>query len=182
MAPLNQNIAEQFKPEGLPVGWPWRLFIFSLLVFSIVILGYLGLNFGYRPYLESKIEEMDAKISDLTSQVPLAEKEKLILIYSQFANLQKILNNRLFSSKIFPILEKITNLKIYYTVLDLKVDELKLILTGAAANYGVLSEQLAVFDVEPMIKKYNLNHSQLNDISNYVDFKVELFLSPDLLK
>lgn len=164
----------------MSVGWPWRLFLFSIMLLLAVGLAYAGLVYGYQPYLTSKIEDVDKKTNELLAQVSIKDKEDFIKFYSQTTNLKDILENHVFSSKIFTLLEKRTSQKVYYTDFDFNLTERKLSLSGLAESYSVLGEQLASFDEEPMIEKYNLENSRTNE--NLVQFKIAVVLSPNLLK
>lgn len=173
-----KNSRDQFQPEKLPVGWPWRLFVFSLFMMLAVVLIYTGLRFGYKPYLSSKITDIDNKLGELNSQISAKDKEDFINSYSQLANLKNILNKHVFTSKIFPLLEKVTHQRVYFNDFSFKMADRKLILNGTAESYGVLSEQLAAFDGEPTIENYILNQSKAD--GSAAQFKVTLTLSPNL--
>lgn len=180
MAQYKNNFSEQLvKPEKLPVGWPWRIFVFSVMFLLAAILSYFGLRFGYSSYLTSKIKSIDANLETLTGEISIKDRNDFINSYSQLVNLKNILDKHMFVSKIFPLLEKVTNQKVYYTTLDFKLTERKLILEGLTDSYGTLGEQLASFDGEPMIERYNLDQSQIAD--NLIKFKVSLILSRNLL-
>lgn len=175
-----KNLKEQFRPMGLPSGVPWRLFISTGLLFLLVILIYAGLGFGYKPYLESRIKSVDQQLQQLSAAISTQEQEDFIRFYSQLANFNKILAEHSLPSKLFPLLESITNQKVLYTNLDLRVDERKLSLEGAADSYGILAEQLKSYDQEPAIESYILNQSQYSE--GVIRFKATLTLAEDILK
>ncbi len=182
MAEFPKNLKEEFRSERLPSGMPWRLFIFTALFVLLVALIYAGLSFGYRPYLESRINEVDQQISQLSAAVSQQDQENFIRFYSQLINFNKILEKHPLASKIFSLLEQITNKKVFYTDLDLRVEERKLALEGVAASYAVLAEQLASFDQEPLIASYALNQSQYSSADRGVRFKAALTLKEGVLK
>src|SRR3989338_3259204 len=174
-----QNIREQFEPENLPVGWPWRLFSVSLIIFLATVISYLGLVFGYEPFLVSKISEIDQEFEQLAQSVPKEDQEKFSQFYSQLANLKSLMENHIVSSRVFPLLEQITNKKIYYASADLKISERKLELEGVADSYEILSEQLESFSRNSSIERFIFNQSQLSggkvQFSAVLIFKSEVF-------
>ncbi|MDD5547551.1 MAG: hypothetical protein PHN74_01430 [Candidatus Pacebacteria bacterium] len=180
MAQFNQNISEQFKAETLSVGWPWRLFIFSIAACLVVVAGYAGLRFGYQEILKSSISNTDKQLTKLSESVTQKDEEGLIISYSQLINLKKVLDNHVFSSKIFPLLERDTHARVYYNDFNLKATEEKLILSGVANSFKTLSEQLAAFDNDPLITSYMLEESSVNEGS--VNFRVSLILADNLFK
>jgi hypothetical protein len=180
MAQLNQNPLEHLGPEKMSVGWPWKFFVFTLILIFMVVLGYVGLSFGYRPFMESQIAEIESNLQKISKDITEVDKENLILTYSQQENLRKIIMGRIYASKIFPLMQKITHPKVYYSGLDLVLSEKKLELEGSAESYGVLSEQLAFYDKEESIVRYNLEDSVIRE--GTVMFKVALTLADSLLK
>ena len=175
-----QNPLEQFEPERLPVGWPWRFFSVSLIIFSATLLLYLGLVFGYKPFLNSSIQKKDAEISKISQTVTKEDQEQFIKFYSQLANLKLLLDNHSVSSKVFPALEQMTNKKVFYKSANLKVPERELELDGVAESYGVLSEQLEAFNKSDGVERFILGQSQAGESG--VQFKATLKLKANLLK
>ena len=177
---FNQNPLNQFESEQLAVGWPLRFFSISLVIFSAAILFYLGLVFGYETFLNSKIESIDDEINQLVGAVSKEDQEKFADAYSKIANIKNLLESHAQSSKLFPLLERITNKKVYYTTANLKVPEQELELEGTADSYNVLAEQLESFNQTAEISRYILNQSQFN--ADAVQFKVTLKLKDSVLK
>ena len=171
---------DQFEPEKLPVGWPWRLLSVALILFLASIFIYLGLIFGYGPYLESQIAKADVEIKTLTDTVSKDDQERFIQFYSQLSNLESLLNNHILSSKIFPQLEKISNKKVYFNIANIKVENKLMELDGVADSYAVLGEQLEAFNQTKEISRYILNQSQAEE--GAVRFKVTLYLNDSLIK
>ncbi|MEK9170109.1 MAG: hypothetical protein AAB674_00485 [Patescibacteria group bacterium] len=175
-----QNPLNQFEPEKLPVGWPWRLFSASFVVFLTALLIYLGLVVGYEPYLNSRIQQKEAEIQNLAQTVSNEDRDKFIGFYSKLDNLKNILDSHVFSSKIFPQLEKITNQKVFYSGASLKVSARELQVDGVAENYGVLGEQLESFSQLKEVERYILDQSRAEE--GVVRFKATLILKDTLIK
>ncbi len=181
---LNQNnlkaASNLFRPEKTAVGAPTRLLTFSFLFMLIALLSYLGLAFGYAPFLNSRIKNLDQQLQQLSGTVSQADQDNFIRFYSQLVNFRKILDSHVVASQLFPLLEKITSQKVFYSDADLKIQERQLVLQGLAASYGVLAEQLASFSNDPAVEKYLLNQSQFGD--GRVQFKITLLLKAELFK
>ena len=175
-----KNLKEQFRSMALPSGVPWRLFWGSGLLFLLVLLIYAGFSLGYKPFLESRLSEVEQQLQDLTAAITIDDQEDFTRFYSQLANFNEILANHPLPSKLFPFLENITNRRVLYTNLDLQMKERKLSLEGAAASYGVLAEQLESYEQESAIESYTLNQSQFSE--GVVRFKATLTLAEEILK
>lgn len=179
MAQYNQNFAE-LSPEKLPTGWPWRFLIFALILFMASLLTYIGLSFGYRPYLQNQIAAADQAVNKLAASVPVADQEKLVAFYSQIVNLKSVLDNHIIASKILPFLEKNTNRRVYYNRLDVDVNQRSLSLEGVAENYEILAQQLEAFNQAREVERFLINESQL--VGDRVRFKASIILSSAMFK
>ena len=162
------------------MGWPWKFFLFSLLTLATAIVLYLGLNFGYQNYLNNRLQNLDQSLAQLSQSIPRDQQENLTAFYSQIANLQDILERHVSSTRVFSFLENNTNRLIYYTFLNLKIDERKLSLEGVAVNYDALSQQLQAFKSAPEVESFVLNDS--NAAGGRVRFKIFLILDTSIIQ
>src|SRR3989338_6144773 len=180
MPQYSKNVAEQFiEPEKLPVGWPWRLFIFSVIVFALILFVYFGIVFGYQPYLEAQRQSLDKKIAEIGGAISETDRENFIKFYSQLVNLQTLLKNHVKGSNIYTFLEKNTNQGIYYEGANLSVPEHFLRLEGIARSYDNLVQQMVVFEQSPVIEKVILGESRTADKG--IVFSMQVFFKPELL-
>jgi len=169
------------KPEKLPVGWPWRLLVFVVIIFGVTVATYLGMTLGYKPYLNSQVKTLDAKITSLTQTVDEGQQKSLVGLYSQLVNIQNLLNSHPTASKIFDFLEKNTHQQIGYLNLNLSLTDKNIKLEGNAFNYSVLAQQLELFRKAPEIEKVFLDDSRLMDEGN-IRFSIRLIFKPELIK
>ncbi|HEY4499935.1 MAG TPA: hypothetical protein VJH70_02305 [Candidatus Paceibacterota bacterium] len=168
----SQDLAQQFKPEKLPVGWPWRLFTFSGFLFLAAILVFTGLAFGYDPFLNSQIKNVEQQQNAIAQKITPEQEANLIRSYSQVANVQELLQRHVTSSPVFTWLESITHPRVYFQTADMKVPERQLVLDGAADSFQVLSEQLTAIDRDSAVSRYMLNQSQFSE--GAVQFKITI--------
>lgn len=179
MPQYSQNVSEQImKSDKLGTGLPWRLLIFSSFVFLLSLLAYFGLHIGYTSYLNSQISAREQAIDQLTKKVTPAAQSVFVDFYSRLTNFKNLSAGHVYTNKLFPMLEKITNPSIYYNNFSLDINGQKMVLSGLAANYEALGRQLYLFDQEPMVQAYILNQSRV--VEGLVNFQVTLVLSPKL--
>ncbi len=183
MPPYTQTALEQElkRAERLPVGWPWRLLLFSAIVLGTAIAIYLGISLGYKPYLDSQIKTLDAKIAGLGQTVGEEQQRNLVSLYSQLTNIQTLLDSHTSTSKIFDLLQRNTQPSIYYLDMTLSVAGKELQLEGSASNYNVLAAQLQIFRQAPEIQKVSLANSAVM-ADGSVNFAMSLIFKPDLIK
>lgn len=171
---------ELVKGEQLPVGWPWRLFAFTAIIFLTVLSIYIGIAFGYSTYLKSQIKDLDEKIAEFNKAIDQETQAKLIAFYSQFANVQKLLESHIKGSNFFEFLQKNIHQQVYYTNTNLSLKEKNIRLEGIAADYNVLAQQMEIFRRAPEVQNVSLTGSQAKD--NDIAFSLSIILKPELFK
>ena len=182
MAQFSPNPLEQFEPESRTAGLPWRLFSISLIILFATAMVYLGLRFGYKALLNSKLAATNQKFDELSQRLNRTKDNQanFITFYSQLVNLKNLFNNHILSSKLLPFLERVTNQKVYYTNAEFKLADQQLVLEGVAQSYGTLSEQLESYNTSAEVASYLLDQSQRSESG--VQFKATLTLKNNFLK
>ena len=173
----NQILTEQ---ERLPSGVPQRFLIFSIFVFLLALLSYLGLAFGYAPFLRGGIEDAKAKIDELNRRISASDQEELTRLYSQISNIEKLLSSHILASRIFTFLETNTAPQVTYLGADLSVPDRRLTLDGAAASYEELVRQLAAYEKAQEVERLNLESAEA--VGSVVRFKVNLVFKPSIFQ
>ena len=161
--PYTSDMTDQFSRERLPVGLPWRLFAFTLILLALTFLTYLGLNFGYKVFLNKSIDGLNSTLNSLSFQVAPTEREGFITFYSQLSNLQKLLASHVISSKVFPVLEGLTDKKVSYPTLNISVVDRTVTVDGVAKDYAALASQLAIYEQSSEVEKVILENSALTN-------------------
>ena len=169
------------KPEELEVGWPWRLLVLACFIFGITLVIFLGMKFGYEPYLDKKIKTLDAEIDKLNQSFTQSQVDNFIKFYSQLSNLKILLNNHIFGSNILKFLEENSLKNLTYSGLDLDVSRKETKLSGTISSYELLAQQLEIFRQSPLVKEVFFKKSKKNDQGG-VDFEVVLILKNELFK
>ncbi len=170
---MNNLLDEEEKIEG---GWPWKILIFMVLFCTTTVLGYLGLIFGYQPFLESSIVNAQNKIDNLASEVSLQDQKDFLKFYSQVINLRTILADHVSLKNFFIFLEKETNQRVAFEVLSLNIPKREVVLEGMTDNYERLSEQLEAISRSKEVSNYILTQSQIVD--GRIRFRVSITLEP----
>ena len=185
--PYPSRVEEQLKSgEYLPVGWPWRIFSLSLVIFIIAVLVYAGINFGYRPYLNKQIKTLDAEFLDLNQSIDEEKQNQLISFYSQIVNIGDVLNSRDNTFPIFDFLEKNTYPEIKYANLSVNAAEREIKIDGIAPNYEILTKEMTLLDQSPQTERVILENSRLTEevkgTAKEIRFNLKLILIPEFFK
>lgn len=173
MDPQQQNqqrpatsLNEAFSNSPVSIGTPWRLFVFSVLLFAFSLLIYFGLKIGYENYLQGRSKALDQNLAQLSSSISQQDQQQFINIYSQIANLKSVLGDHLFTGNLFPFLEKNTLPQVSYSEAKFTSYTRVLELTGQAASLQVLAEQIAQFEKSPDLTSAVLSSMQFNPSGN----------------
>lgn len=180
MAQYTRSLIEKFDAQDTTPTWPWRLLVLSVVIFGFMLLTYLGLAFGYRAFVDAQIASIDQSIEQLAQEVPVDQQQALLRFYSQVANLDSLLAQHVFSSKVFPLFERSTNTSVVYTKLELDVDQRSVVLDGFATSYAVLAQQLEAYRILPEVDRYSISESRRSE--GRIAFKATLFLNPSVFK
>lgn len=175
---VSPTLAEKLSREELPVGWPWRFFLFSILIAATACMVYVGLVFGYRPFLDARIARQEEAFDELGRIVSQKQQDEFVLFYSQLANIQKLLENHIRTSSFFSLIEARTNTGVFYTKLEARIAERKIALEGTATHYGVFAQQLQAFSVAPEVASVIVNDSHA--LEGRVKFNLTLILKPSV--
>lgn len=176
-APQN-NLQSQFVTESTSsIGFPWRLFLFSTIIFLFSLFVYFGIKFGYGAYLETRARDLDRDIENLANRVSEADQERFLSFYSQLANLKQVINGHYFTANVFSFLEKNTLPNVYFRDARFTGENAKLELRGEAENGDAFIAQLALFDSRPEVVSSVLESVRFSDAA--VDFSLTLIFSED---
>lgn len=174
---------DQFLSERLPVGWPWRLLVFSIALFGFSVLVYFGIMFGYAAYLEARIAGVDEDLAALTGEITPEEQERFVDFYSQIANLKTVLGRHPYGANALVFLERYTIPEVRYTEAELNVSDRALTVKGAAPSIELAGQQLAAFESAPETAEALLRDMSVEggvSFSATVFFKDDFFSRPAL--
>jgi Tfp pilus assembly protein PilN len=169
------------KPEEVEIGWPWRLLVFSFFIFIVVLITFLGIKFGYQPYLDNKIKTLDSEIDKLSQSVSQSQIDDFIAFYSQLSNLKVLLNNHVFGSNVLKFLEDNSLKSVVYISADVDARLKGIKLSGVVPSYEALAQQIEVFRQSPLVKEVSFKKAQQNE-QKEIGFDLEISLADNFFK
>jgi len=181
--PYQSVLEEQLKKgEYLSIGWPWRLFVFTLIIFFLLVFIYFGVTLGLKPYLKSQIRNSEQKISDLNQSVDESQQKQLLGFYSQLVNIKDIINSRKTISQIFDFIEKNTYQTVGYNILNFNLADREAKIGGLAPDYETLTKEIALFEKSESVEKVMLENSSIGESikskADGVRFTLRLIFKP----
>ena len=177
---FHQDLAEKLSREPqIKGGLPSKLLMFSVSVFIIILVIYLGIIFGYEPYLNAQLDNLNNQISVAGSQISPTDQSQLTSYISQASNVKALLNNHITASALFNYLEKNTDTNVYFSHLSLTVFNNQAQLSGLAQTMNDLVGQLAIWQGSPSITEVDFN--QISATSQGFSFSATLTFQPNFL-
>jgi uncharacterized protein YpmB len=132
------------------------LITFSIGIFILLVVIYLGIIFGYDPYLNSQLSQTNTQMNNLVKSIPGDQQASLLKFYSGLSNVQVLLKNHTAFSPFFTWLEKNTESNVYYTNLSISSQQ-KISLTVNAKSQSDMEQQIAIFEKSPDISNFSIS-------------------------
>lgn len=177
----NDGNNAQFSYESIEIGLPWKILLFSVIVFSFTVFAYFGLSAGYESYLDSRVKSLDEKIDALAEQVGQEDQQKLVSFYSQLVNLREVLSEHKFSVQTFKLLEKYTLPSVFFKKADFEADTWKMRLEGEADTLDSLIEQMSIFDSAKELESKSVLEQIGFENQRRVSFVLVVYFKPSAL-
>jgi len=146
----------------------------------LVILIYFGLT-GYKNSLIKERGDLEERLIELTNQRDLGMEADFMELKTGIEDLRKVLENRLYSSKLFELLEEITLPRVQFTGLEADLSQANLNLKAEAADYPTFAKQIVAFEQDPRIEKVDLSEVNL-ETSGRIASDLRIELNPDFLR
>ena len=163
-----------FKPEK-ETSFTWRALFFTGAIFALAFLVYLGLAWGYQPFLVRSIGGVDAEIKKIaTTSIDPSESQKFLDFYSQTTNAQDLLKNHAAVTPVFDLIERSTRGDVYYQTIQIDGVTQVVGFSGIAKDYTSLSSQLAVYGGLSEALGTTITGSRQSDTGMVFDFKMAL--------
>lgn len=159
-SPLDRQL---MKKEEIRIGLPWRLLTIAFLTFGITLAIYLGMAFGFRPFLNNQIENINIELDQLANSISEDQAQGFLIFYSQMVNIDKTLKSRGSASKTFDFLEKNTLKSVYYNNMNVDYPNRIVRLEGRAPDFEILAQQMGVLKNSPEIEKITLSNASLSE-------------------
>jgi hypothetical protein len=178
--PLPQQVVEQLSRDSSAKtpGWSSGIILFSIAIFGVVALIYLGLTFGYEPYLNGQITSAQSQTTKLGAQVSSADEAQLVTYYSQIANVQKLITSHVLFSQFLTWLGANTEANVYYTNFTFASGN-QVTLAALAKTPADVVAQIGVFESSPEVQGVSVSNISSAQSGGW-SFNVVLTMNPSI--
>jgi len=168
------------KPaEKIPF-WQNFLFYFSFLLLVGSILGYFALD-RFIARERMVLEELDEALTRERIAEETALENRVFGYQRKIDDFSQLIDAHLYSSKIFPFFENICHPKVWFSQFGLDFTHYELVVSGEAESFSALSQQIQIFEKEPLIKGVSLSQLSIGR-EGKVDFAISFYLDPKIFK
>lgn len=184
---LNQNLTQDKLHKD---STPWKTFVFTITIFVITILFYLGLTFGYKPYLQASINRSNKEIEELDRRAPeIGLYNKFIQFYSQLVSIDSLFRSRTSMLSFFDAFESATKDQVGFSDMKINIRDRVATLEGFADDFSVLAGQMILYENINNIDKLALLSARLFEDLVRFDLRIvfsehffKLNLAPDFIE
>lgn len=156
-----------------PVSLRMRRLARLLLVLTVLlVIGTASLYYWLQFRLRPEVEALQAQIQSLNAAEQVTEAQRFVVLQSQLRALRAVLENHIYGSNFFSFLEGITHPKVRFISLDADLSQRQIKLSGQAASFSVLAEQLKILESDPNVERFlssNFKTEQTGTISFLLD-------------
>lgn len=163
MLNYNPNVSTGAPKSNTSTGAPWRLLIISGVLFILCIVIYLGMSFGYTPYLTNEIQSVDASTLALSKDVKNGQQKDMVRLYSQLYNINSLYGSHVYPSRVFTFLEKRVLPTVRVTSMDIDIQKLVIKFEAVAPDFDTVVLQVATMQGDENIKQAVLASSKKQD-------------------
>lgn len=156
---------------------PTDIFLyFCLILLAVFVLGYFVLA-GYQKVLKTELAGMSESLKK-TSEEGNLEREVLVW-REKIEDFGNLLKNHQAALNVFGFLEKATHSQVWFKKMDLDLQKKTLILSGQAASFEVLGQQILIFKKQTSVESLDLSQVSM-DKDGAVQFDIQIVLKPQL--
>jgi len=172
-------------------GWSGHLLMFTFTIFIFTLLTYLGLQFGYKPYLATQLKKVQTDIDDLGKKIPVSDQKNLATFYSTLSNLKTLLAKHVYSSRALAWVEENTGSTVYLTKLFFTPAKASFTTSLVAKSFDDMIQQIRLFETHPDVrsatvggigKKEETGGRSTSSTSNEWNFNVTFVLDPKIIE
>jgi len=131
--------------------------------------------------LDRKIEDVKQQIVDLRTPVNQEMEKQLLTYQTQFKNFSQLLSQRYLTSKALDLLETTIHPEVLYENFMLDASEGKIRMLLSAQNYGIIGEQLMIFNNDSRLKRVETSNYE-RDKDGLITFRVILDFIPSIIQ
>jgi hypothetical protein len=168
------------KPAEKVPFWQNFLFYFSFVLLISSALGYFALG-RFIARERVVLGELDEVLTRERTAEETALENRVFDYQKKIEDFSQLINEHLYSSKIFPFFENISHPKVWFSKFGLDFTSYELVVLGEAESFSALSQQIQILEKEPLIKGVSLSGLSIGR-EGIVEFAISFYLDSKIFK
>ena len=168
------------KPAAKLPSWQNTLFYFSFGLLLLVVLSYFVLDI-YLDKAETRLGEREEELAQTKTAEEITLEQELSNYEKKIQNFSILIDQHLFSSRIFEFIEKNTHPEVWFSTLSLDPRKRGVNLSGDTENFVTLHQQVQIFKASPSVQNINLAKIAIGK-EGRIAFDLSLILDPGLFE
>ncbi|OGZ62828.1 MAG: hypothetical protein A3H51_01405 [Candidatus Spechtbacteria bacterium RIFCSPLOWO2_02_FULL_38_8] len=165
--------------KGIIREYRYMVPVFYIFIFLFILL--IG-SFIWKNILENKVVEMQGEKEILLELVENSRTKAVVGFARRVQNLDKIIDRRQLSSKLFSVFEASIHNNTFLTKFNLDTNTKVLLLEGVAPNFEILGQQFVIWNEKSdFIKAVDLRSFNKNS-AGQIEFSASLVVKEGYLK
>lgn len=156
------------------------LFIIATIVTSGAIIATGGVLW-YSYYLTSNTELLKQEVARLEEDLRPELINQLLNLDKKMSGLRVLLDNHVVTSNVFKLLEENTLTHVHFSSFSYFADARKIDLSGEAATYSTLSQQVRLFEALPQVERVDFG-GLAKTSGGRITFKMGIIFKQDLIR
>lgn len=148
----------------------------GILVFAILV--FVGVKI-YQRNLINNLTNLNSQLQTLIAKRDTALEKEILTADQRLSNLDNLLSNHIYSSKLFEFLEENTHPEVTLSGFSSNLKTISF--SGTAVSLEVLSKQITIFSRSPEVSKVTLDSVSFSPLGG-VSFGLTLEIKPELIK
>jgi len=155
--------------------------LFFLIFLTVILTGVYFLLASLEKSSEIYVDELEIRLAQGRTAERVALEQKNFDYKKKIEAVTPFLETHVLGSKIFEFLENNTHPRIFFSRINLNIEELKAIFSGKTDSFLTLGQQLSSFNQNSIIESLLLTKASLNKEGG-IDFDLEIFFNEAIFK
>ncbi len=157
-----------------------KLVIIPIVLIIITAIICAGLFF-YEKTLSNKVSDLDNEIDQINEKISQELDTEVISFQKHLNNLKRMLNDHIYYSNVFDLIEKNTVPTVSFESFDGDVPSKKIQLKGKAISFSSLAKQVVAFREAEEISKVDFSSASIG-VDGGIGFDLSLFLKQEMFE
>ncbi len=154
--------------------------VFAGSVLLAVVIAHFAISI-YAVSLDRKITRLSVEAQNIQKQRDVKIEDEVIKLNSKFSTVENLLDNQVFTSKLFTFIESITHPSVYLIDFAFRANDKTVTANGSTENYRTFGEQYIAFEQNKDVRDVMVSSVKLSKTGK-VEFGISFSVDESIYK